>query len=98
MQNPRTGSVNPGALGLGQQTATNLSNFFMLLQFVAPMPFAVLSDMKMGRLQTLMMSMWYVYTTAMALFRSARRLTSDAFAVFTRLATSCFSSHRCLLH
>ncbi|KAH7323033.1 POT family-domain-containing protein [Stachybotrys elegans] len=57
MQNPRTGSVNPGALGLGQQTATNLSNFFMLLQFVAPMPFAVLSDMRLGRLQTLMLSM-----------------------------------------
>lgn len=60
MQNQRSGFANPGALGLGQQTATNLTNVFMLLQFVAPLPWALLADMRLGRLRTLMISMWYV--------------------------------------
>ncbi|KAF6814869.1 oligopeptide transporter [Colletotrichum plurivorum] len=57
IQNERGGSAVPGALGLGQQTATNLSNMFLLLQFVSPIPFAILSDMKFGRQKTLMISL-----------------------------------------
>jgi POT family proton-dependent oligopeptide transporter len=60
VQNQRSGFANPGALGLGQQTATNLTNVFMLLQFIAPLPWALLADMRLGRLKTLMISMWYV--------------------------------------
>ncbi|KAI9150233.1 putative peptide transporter ptr2 [Paramyrothecium foliicola] len=57
IQNPRSGFANPGALNLGQQTATNISNGFLLVQFVAPMPFALLADMRLGRLNTLMISL-----------------------------------------
>ncbi|KFA46096.1 hypothetical protein S40293_07765 [Stachybotrys chartarum IBT 40293] len=57
VQNQRSGFANPGALGLGQQTATNLTNVFMLLQFIAPLPWALLADMRLGRLKTLMISM-----------------------------------------
>ncbi|KZL72602.1 oligopeptide transporter [Colletotrichum tofieldiae] len=57
IQNERGGSAAPGALGLGQQTATNLSNMFLLLQFVAPIPFAIVSDMVYGRQKTLMFSL-----------------------------------------
>ena len=57
MQNPRHGSTNPGALGLGQQTATNISNAYLLVQFVAPLGFAVFSDLRFGRMKTLLFSM-----------------------------------------
>jgi dipeptide/tripeptide permease len=57
IQNPRSGFANPGALNLGQQTATNITNGFLLVQFVAPMPFALLADMRLGRLNTLMVSL-----------------------------------------
>jgi POT family proton-dependent oligopeptide transporter len=56
IQNQRGGAI-PGALGLGQQTATNLNNMFLLIQFVTPIPFAILSDAKMGRLKTLFISL-----------------------------------------
>lgn len=56
IQNSRGGAI-PGALGLGQQTATNLNNMFLLIQFVTPIPFAVLSDARLGRLKTLFISL-----------------------------------------
>ena len=53
----RRGGGNPGALGLGQQAATTITNCFLLVQFVAPTPFAVLSDMRLGRFKTMMISL-----------------------------------------
>jgi POT family proton-dependent oligopeptide transporter len=47
----------PGALGLGQATATNISNAFFLVSFLTPMLFAVLSDSKLGRYKTLMLGL-----------------------------------------
>ena len=60
IQNPRSGFANPGALDLGQQTATNLTNPFLLVQFLAPMPFAFLADIRLGRFKTLMISLLWV--------------------------------------
>lgn len=59
MQNPpsTTSSALPGALGLGQATATNISNAFFLVSFLTPMLFAVLSDTKLGRYKTLMLGL-----------------------------------------
>ena len=57
LQNQRDDRLLPGAFGLGQQTATNLSNVFLLIQFVAPVPFAIVSDTSYGRYKTLMMSL-----------------------------------------
>ncbi|OAL57338.1 MFS general substrate transporter [Pyrenochaeta sp. DS3sAY3a] len=53
MQNPRIGHAIPGALNLGQSTATNINNTFLLFSFVTPMGFALLSDLSYGRLKTL---------------------------------------------
>ncbi|KAF2271449.1 MFS general substrate transporter [Westerdykella ornata] len=47
----------PGALGLGQAMATNMSNAFFLISFLTPMFFAVLSDSKLGRYKTLMLGL-----------------------------------------
>ncbi|PSN66240.1 MFS general substrate transporter [Corynespora cassiicola Philippines] len=54
MQNPRGLHPLPGALNLGQATATNISNAFFLVSFLTPMIFAVMSDTKFGRYKTLM--------------------------------------------
>jgi POT family proton-dependent oligopeptide transporter len=57
MQNPRGGKLLPGTFDLGQQKATNLSNVFLLVQFISPVPFAIVSDMWYGRYKTLMISL-----------------------------------------
>jgi POT family proton-dependent oligopeptide transporter len=64
MQNPRSdklpddrAAVLPGALGLGQSTATNISNAFFLVSFLTPMLFAVISDSWLGRYRTLMLGL-----------------------------------------
>ena len=56
MQNPRS-HVVPGALGLGQSTATNIYNAFFLLSFLTPVPFALVSDMWLGRYKTLLIGL-----------------------------------------
>jgi POT family proton-dependent oligopeptide transporter len=62
MQNPRSDNDHsqhalPGALDLGQSTATNISNAFFLVSFVTPMLFAILSDSWLGRYKTLMLGL-----------------------------------------
>ncbi|KAI4097054.1 MAG: hypothetical protein LQ339_006848 [Xanthoria mediterranea] len=52
MQNPRQAAI-PGALGLGQSTATNIFNAFFLFSFLTPMAFALLSDIYIGRFKSL---------------------------------------------
>lgn len=71
MQYPRGNKPVPGGLGLGQQTATNLSNAFLLVSFVAPVPFAVVSDMWYGRYKTLMISLGLYLCGAFVLFVTA---------------------------
>jgi hypothetical protein len=53
------GLAIPGELGLGQSTATNIYNAFYLFSFLTPLPFAVLSDTRLGRYKTLCLSFWY---------------------------------------
>ncbi|KAF2185753.1 hypothetical protein K469DRAFT_738776 [Zopfia rhizophila CBS 207.26] len=57
MQNPRGDHALPGALGLGQATATNTSNAFFLFSFLTPMGFALVSDIWLGRYKTLMIGL-----------------------------------------
>lgn len=57
LQNPRQHGAVPGALGLGQSTATNISNAFLLFSFLTPMVFALLSDVRLGRYKTLMIGL-----------------------------------------
>jgi hypothetical protein len=53
LQNQLNDPARPGALGLGQSTATNISNAYLLFAAIAPTPFAILSDTKLGRFKTL---------------------------------------------
>lgn len=59
MQNARFHGI-PGALGLGQSTATNIFNAFFLFSFLTPMAFALLSDMYIGRYRSLIVGLVYV--------------------------------------
>ncbi|KAI9679130.1 MAG: hypothetical protein M1822_007340 [Bathelium mastoideum] len=61
MQNQmRTGNAVhgalPGALGLGQSTATNIYNAFLFFSYLTPLPFAIVSDTWLGRYTTLCIS------------------------------------------
>lgn len=57
MQNDRHFSTIPGALGLGQSTATAISNGFFVFLFLMPMGFAVVSDVWLGRYKTLLLGL-----------------------------------------
>ena len=57
MQNPRGNHAVPGALGLGQATAVNIYNAFFLFSFLTPVPFALVSDIWLGRYKTLMIGL-----------------------------------------
>ncbi|OQD63785.1 hypothetical protein PENPOL_c009G00790 [Penicillium polonicum] len=63
MQNDRDSTEVPGVLGLGQATATNISNAFSFFSFIAPLPFAILSDARIGRYKTLCISYMLVTRT-----------------------------------
>lgn len=63
MQNDRDGIEVPGVLGLVQATATNISNAFSFFSFIAPLPFAVLSDARIGKYKTLCISFMSVMRT-----------------------------------
>ncbi|KAE8357813.1 hypothetical protein BDV27DRAFT_151002 [Aspergillus caelatus] len=56
MQNDRDSIAVPGVLGLGQATATNIPNALFFFLFLAPLPFAVVSDPWRGRYKTLCIS------------------------------------------
>lgn len=58
MQYGRDSTAVPGALGLGQATATNISSAFYFFTFLAPTPFAIISDAWLGRYKTLCVSVW----------------------------------------
>ncbi|UPX19242.1 peptide transporter ptr2 [Ascochyta rabiei] len=57
MQNQRGVPAVPGALGLGQSTATAISNVFFIFQFLSPLLFAFLSDIRLGRYNTLLLGL-----------------------------------------
>lgn len=58
MQHESNEGAIPGALGLGQATATTISSAFLFFTFLAPVPFAILSDTWLGRYKTLCLSLW----------------------------------------
>lgn len=54
-------SVVRGALGLGQSTATNISNAFSLFYSLVPIPISIVSDTWLGRYKTLWISIMCVH-------------------------------------
>ncbi|KAI0875766.1 MFS general substrate transporter [Hypoxylon argillaceum] len=57
LQNPRGNVLLPGALGLGQSTATIIQNAFLLFQYITPLFFAFVSDGYLGRYKTMLISL-----------------------------------------
>ncbi|CAO2658288.1 Nn.00g060110.m01.CDS01 [Neocucurbitaria sp. VM-36] len=57
MQNKRGVPTVPGALGLGQSTATTISNVFFVFLFLTPLLFAFISDIWLGRYNTLLLGL-----------------------------------------
>ncbi|KAF8470833.1 POT family-domain-containing protein [Kalaharituber pfeilii] len=55
MQNDLNDPLLPGALGLGQSTATGLQYFWNLWSYVSPLIGAVVADQYMGRYNTIML-------------------------------------------
>jgi POT family proton-dependent oligopeptide transporter len=57
MQNPPGHKSLPGALGLGETKASTIYNIFIFFSFLTPIPFAIISDVYMGRYRTLRLSL-----------------------------------------
>ncbi|CAH0051184.1 unnamed protein product [Clonostachys solani] len=57
LQNPRGNPLLPGALGLGQATATTIQSAFLFFRYLTPIPFAVVSDAYLGRHTTMHISL-----------------------------------------
>ncbi|KAM5485498.1 peptide transporter ptr2 [Microsporum canis] len=84
IQNDRDSIAVPGALGLGQATATNISNAFFFFSFLSPLPFAILSDAWLGRYKTLCLSFslnicdqYTVLTPQLIVTKSGKKLVTD---------------------
>ncbi|KAJ2992808.1 hypothetical protein NUW58_g755 [Xylaria curta] len=57
LQNPPGSSPSPGALGLGQDRASIIQNAFLFFQYLTPLPFAIVSDMWLGRYKTMLLGL-----------------------------------------
>ncbi|KAF3056204.1 Peptide transporter [Trichoderma lentiforme] len=68
IQNSADNIAVPGALGLGQATATNISSAFLFLSFLVPTIFAILSDTWLGRYKTLFLSYLLNFCGCLVLF------------------------------
>ncbi|KDB20058.1 hypothetical protein H109_07975 [Trichophyton interdigitale MR816] len=68
IQNGRGNLAVPGSLGLGQANATNISNAFFFFSFLSSLPFAIISDVWIGRYKTLCLSFSLNICGCLALF------------------------------
>ncbi|KAK1845505.1 oligopeptide transporter [Colletotrichum chrysophilum] len=71
MQNDRNSKQVPGALGLGQSTATAISNGFFIFLFLMPSCFAIISDIWLGRYKTLLLGLVLSLCGSLVMFASA---------------------------
>ncbi|KAF2969438.1 hypothetical protein GQX73_g4107 [Xylaria multiplex] len=66
LQNPPGNPLSPGALGLGQSTATTINNAFLFFSYLATILFAVASDSWLGRYKTLLISLMMINIAALS--------------------------------
>ncbi|KAH8588490.1 POT family-domain-containing protein [Bisporella sp. PMI_857] len=78
----------PGALGLGQSTATNIYNAFSFFSFLAPMGFALISDIWLGRHKTLLLSLMLYLCGCLVMFTTSLPTALDNGAGVPGLAVS----------
>ncbi|KAI0390278.1 oligopeptide transporter [Xylariaceae sp. FL0594] len=60
LQNPPGSSASPGALGLGESKASTIQYAYLVFQYLTPLPFAIISDMWIGRYKTVLISLSFV--------------------------------------
>ncbi|KAK3290960.1 oligopeptide transporter [Chaetomium fimeti] len=77
MQNERNSRAIPGALGLGQSTATAISNSFFVFSFVTPMMFAIASDAWLGRYKTLVVAFCLLICGTFVMFATSLPVALD---------------------
>ncbi|RBQ77793.1 hypothetical protein FVER14953_21631 [Fusarium verticillioides] len=68
IQNPADSVAVPGALGLGQATATNITSAFLFLSFLLPTVWAIISDTWLGRHKTLCLSYFLNFCGCLIIF------------------------------
>ncbi|TDZ61176.1 Peptide transporter PTR2 [Colletotrichum trifolii] len=78
MQNERASRAVPGALGLGQATATAVSNGFFIFLFLMPSCFAVISDIYLGRYNTLLLGLCLSLCGSLVMFTTALPSSLDS--------------------
>lgn len=80
LQNPAKDPLRPGALGLGQSTATNLSYLFSFIVYLVPMFAAVVIDCYLGRYRGLVVFTGWV-SLPVSWYRSSS-LNSDTASIW----------------
>ncbi|KAK4124396.1 oligopeptide transporter [Parathielavia appendiculata] len=88
MQHERGFGAVPGALGLGQSTATSISNAFFVFMFLTPMLFGVVSDMWLGRFRTLLLGFCLLICGSCIMFATSLPVALDNGAGIPGLALS----------
>ncbi|KAL2198321.1 oligopeptide transporter [Corynascus similis CBS 632.67] len=88
MQHQRGFQAVPGALGLGQSTATSISNAFFVFMFLTPMLFGVVSDAWLGRYNTLLLGFCLLICGSCIMFATSLPVALDNGAGIPGLALS----------
>ncbi|KAL1844005.1 hypothetical protein VTJ49DRAFT_6409 [Mycothermus thermophilus] len=88
MQHERGFHAVPGALGLGQSTATAISNGFFIFMFLTPMAFGVISDMWLGRYNTLLLGFCLLICGSFVMFGTSLPAALDRGAGIPGLAVT----------
>ncbi|KAK3346085.1 oligopeptide transporter [Lasiosphaeria hispida] len=88
MQHERGFRAVPGALGLGQSTATSISNSFFVFSFLTPMLFAIVSDMWLGRYKTLILALCLLICGNTVMFATSLPVALESGAGVPGLALS----------
>jgi POT family proton-dependent oligopeptide transporter len=71
LQNKLNDEAVPGALGLGQSMASNISYGFLFFSYLTPLLFAIVSDTWLGRYKTLCISLGFYICGAAVLFATS---------------------------
>ncbi|KAL2257918.1 hypothetical protein VTK26DRAFT_8974 [Humicola hyalothermophila] len=88
MQHERGFQTVPGALGLGQSTATSISNAFFVFLFLTPTLFGVISDVWLGRYNTLLLGFCLLICGSCIMFATSLPVALDNGAGIPGLALS----------
>ncbi|OTA98393.1 hypothetical protein M426DRAFT_326018 [Hypoxylon sp. CI-4A] len=71
LQNPRGNPHLPGALGLGESTATIIQNAFLFFQYLTPLPLGLISDAWLGRYRIMVISLAFLVVGYTLLFTTS---------------------------